>query len=98
VGAKTGEWPRRARRCVVKAALAVCWLAGEARGQAPPEPVPAPAPVQLSAAYKAEGWAVSGGREGGTTYLDNLDLGLAAEQWPPAARRAETPTPVPPGS
>jgi [acyl-carrier-protein] S-malonyltransferase len=32
------------------------------------------------------------------TTMSLADLGLAAEQWPPAARRAETPTPVPAGS
>lgn len=82
MGAKTGKGACRARggarRCVAKAALAACWLEGEARSQPVPE-AQAPAAVELSAAYKAEGWAVTGGREAGTTYLDNLDLGLTAD-------------------
>jgi porin len=35
--------------------------------------------VELSLAYTGEAWAVAGGSESGSTYLDNLDLGLSVD-------------------
>lgn len=61
------------------AAVAACRLEGEALSQTSPAAEARPPVVELSIAYKAEGWAVAGGREAGTTYLDNLDLGLTAD-------------------
>jgi porin len=81
VGAKTRGSARRGcgLRCVAQAALAACILESEAKSSDASAPDPGPAAVELSLAYKAEGWAVSGGRDAGTTYIDNLDVGLTAE-------------------
>jgi porin len=77
---------------VAKAALAACCVEGEARSSGPPPPDPGPPHLELSIAYKAEGWVVSGGRDAGSTYLDNLDLGVTADLgaigWPGATFNA----------
>jgi porin len=86
VGASLGAAARRRtgrgwQATLVASACALFAESHAAARPAGPEEAP-PSPLELSLAYKAEGWAVPAGRAEGTRYLDNLDLGLTLDLEP----------------